>query len=179
MQCNLTPCYYTFVFAKEFIIIRFGSLKRDYLLSNGDTALEKGLRSQHGKEIICSSKEIRLLKKVLDHNMAKMFSCTIHLNRYGLVQFPAARTDVQGNCHKTVLRPREFFANKFSINAQTAVLDSWTKTVLTHWLLHRIPRDPLLIPWRFLEIFQCERNQKINYMCSNHRHKILFRDIVY
>jgi len=36
---------------KEFIMIRFGSLERDYLLSKGDMTLEKGLRLQHGKDV--------------------------------------------------------------------------------------------------------------------------------
>ena len=37
----------------NFIMIRFGSPERDYLLSNGDTCmtLEKGLRSQHIKDV--------------------------------------------------------------------------------------------------------------------------------
>ena len=41
----------TVVFAKEFIMIRFGSLERDYSLSKEDMTLEKGLRSQHGKDV--------------------------------------------------------------------------------------------------------------------------------
>jgi len=32
-------------------MIRFGSLQRDYSLSKGDMTLEKGLRSQHGKDV--------------------------------------------------------------------------------------------------------------------------------
>jgi len=32
-------------------MIRFGSLERDYSLSKGDMTLEKGLRSQHGKDV--------------------------------------------------------------------------------------------------------------------------------
>jgi len=32
-------------------MIHFGSLKRDYSLSKEDMTLEKGLRSQHGKDI--------------------------------------------------------------------------------------------------------------------------------
>ena len=45
------PSHRTVVFAKEFIMIRFGSLERDYSLSKGDMTLEKGLRSQHGKDV--------------------------------------------------------------------------------------------------------------------------------
>ena len=32
-------------------MIRFGSLERDYSLSKGDMTLEKGLRSQHSKDV--------------------------------------------------------------------------------------------------------------------------------
>jgi len=32
-------------------MIRFGSLERDYSLSKEDMTLEKGLRSQHGKDV--------------------------------------------------------------------------------------------------------------------------------
>ena len=32
-------------------MIRFGSPERDYLLSNGDMTLEKGLRSQHSNDV--------------------------------------------------------------------------------------------------------------------------------
>ena len=32
-------------------MICFGSLERDYSLSKGDMALEKGLRSQHDKDV--------------------------------------------------------------------------------------------------------------------------------
>jgi len=45
------PSHRTIVFAKEFIMIRFGSLERDYSLSKGDITLEKGLKSQHGKDV--------------------------------------------------------------------------------------------------------------------------------
>jgi len=51
-MCNaIKPGHRTVVFAKEFIMIRFGSLERDYSLSKGDMTLEKGLRSQHGKDV--------------------------------------------------------------------------------------------------------------------------------
>jgi len=45
------PSHRTVVFAKEFIMIRFGSLERDYSLSKGEMTLEKCLRSQHGKDV--------------------------------------------------------------------------------------------------------------------------------
>ena len=45
------PSHRTVVFAKEFIMIRFGSLEGDYSLSKGHMTLEKGLRSQHGKDV--------------------------------------------------------------------------------------------------------------------------------
>jgi len=45
------PIHRTVVFAKEFIMIRFGSLERDCALSKEDMTLEKGLRSQHGKYV--------------------------------------------------------------------------------------------------------------------------------
>jgi len=45
------PNHRTVVFAKEFIMIRFGSLERDYALSKEDMTLEKGLRSQHGRDV--------------------------------------------------------------------------------------------------------------------------------
>ena len=45
------PSHRTVVFAKKFIMIRFGFLERDYSLSKGDMTLEKGLRSQHGKDV--------------------------------------------------------------------------------------------------------------------------------
>ena len=35
----------------NFIMIRFGSPERDYSLSKGDMTLEKGLRSQHSKDV--------------------------------------------------------------------------------------------------------------------------------
>ena len=46
------PSHRTVVFAKGFIMIHFGSLERDYSLSKGDMTLEKGLRSQHGKDVM-------------------------------------------------------------------------------------------------------------------------------
>jgi len=45
------PSHRTVVFAKEFIMIRFDSLERDYSFSKEDMTLEKGLRSQHGKDV--------------------------------------------------------------------------------------------------------------------------------
>ena len=45
------PSHRTVVFAKEFIVIRFGSVERDYPLSKGDKPLENGLRSRHGKYV--------------------------------------------------------------------------------------------------------------------------------
>jgi len=36
---------------QEFIMIRFGSLERDYSPSKGDMTLGKGLRMQHGKDV--------------------------------------------------------------------------------------------------------------------------------
>ena len=39
----------TIVLAKQ--LIRFGSTERDYSLSKGDMTLEKGLRSQHRKDV--------------------------------------------------------------------------------------------------------------------------------
>jgi len=45
------PSHRTVVFAKEFIMIRFGSFERDYALSKEDMTLEKGLRSQHGRDV--------------------------------------------------------------------------------------------------------------------------------
>ena len=56
---------------------------------------------------------------------------------------------------------------------------SHISTVLTHWRLNEIARDPPLIPWRFLEYFRASKSTKINHMRSNHRHKIRFQDIVY
>ena len=35
----------------HFIMIRFGSLEKDYLLFKGDMTLEKDLRSQYGKDV--------------------------------------------------------------------------------------------------------------------------------
>ena len=35
----------------NFIMIRFGSPKRDYSLSKAEMTLEKGLRSQHSKDV--------------------------------------------------------------------------------------------------------------------------------
>ena len=51
--------------------------------------------------------------------------------------------------------------------------------ILTHWCLKEIARNPSLIPWRFLEYFRASESTKINGMCSNHRHKIRFQDVVY
>ena len=50
---------------------------------------------------------------------------------------------------------------------------------LTHWRLTEIVRDPPLIPWRFLNIPERARALKLNYMRSNHSHKIRFQDDVY
>ena len=42
----------TVVLAKQlYHRIRFGSPERDYLLSKGDMTLEKGVRSQHSKDV--------------------------------------------------------------------------------------------------------------------------------
>ena len=41
---------YANYFGCHFIIIRLGSLERDYTLSKGDITLGKVLRSQHGKD---------------------------------------------------------------------------------------------------------------------------------
>ena len=41
VACNLTPCY-CIVFAMEFIMIRLGSLERDYSLFRGVITLDKG-----------------------------------------------------------------------------------------------------------------------------------------
>jgi len=48
---QFAPSHKTVVLAKEFVMIRFGSLERDYSLSKGDMSFEKGLRSQHGKDV--------------------------------------------------------------------------------------------------------------------------------
>ena len=50
---------------------------------------------------------------------------------------------------------------------------------LTHWCVNEIDRDPLLIPWPFLEYFRASESTKINHMRSNNIHKIRFHDIVY
>ena len=52
VQCKLTP-HWTVVWRSYFIMIRFGSLERDYSLSKGDMTLEKALRLQHGKMFSC------------------------------------------------------------------------------------------------------------------------------
>jgi len=103
------PSHRTVVFAKEFITIRFGSLERDYSLSKGDMTLEKGLRSQHGKDVqlhnllgsprpakklqtisarmykviaISSKKTLKILWKQLLHQCVG--SCASFLNQNGL-----------------------------------------------------------------------------------------------
>ena len=53
VQCELTPhwtdcCQF---WQSNFIMIRFGSPERDYSLSKGGMTLEKGLRSQHSKDV--------------------------------------------------------------------------------------------------------------------------------
>ena len=65
------PSHRTVVFAKEFIMIRFGSLERDYSLSKGDMTLEKGLRSQHGKDVqlhnlLGSPRQVNKLRTISD-----------------------------------------------------------------------------------------------------------------
>ena len=53
VQCELTPHWTDccFNWRSKFIMIRFGSPERDYSLPNRDTTLEKGLRSQHSKDV--------------------------------------------------------------------------------------------------------------------------------
>jgi len=63
------PSHRTVVFAKEFIMIRFGSVERDYPLSKGDMTLEKDLRSQHGKDVqlhnlLGSSRQVNKLRTI-------------------------------------------------------------------------------------------------------------------
>jgi len=47
----LSPATGLVVFVKEFVMIPFGSLERDYSFCKGDMTLEKGLRSQHSKGV--------------------------------------------------------------------------------------------------------------------------------
>ena len=51
--------------------------------------------------------------------------------------------------------------------------------ILTQWRLKEIARNQSLISWRFLEYFRASESTEINGMCSNHRHKIRFQDVVY
>ena len=52
IMCNVNWSLIGLLFwQSHFIMIRFGSPERDYSLSNGDMTLEKGLRSQRGKDV--------------------------------------------------------------------------------------------------------------------------------
>jgi len=61
---------------------------------------------------------------------------------------------------------------------QKFIIDSCEAGCLTHWRLNEIACDPPLIPWRVLDYFRAIETKKINHMCSNHRHKIRFQDLV-
>ena len=50
---------------------------------------------------------------------------------------------------------------------------------LTHWLPNEIARDIPLNSQVIFDFSEPARALKINHMCSNHRHKITFQDIVY
>ena len=54
VQCELTPHRTDCCFGAATLlssVIRFGSPERDYSLSKGDMTLEKGLGSQHSKDV--------------------------------------------------------------------------------------------------------------------------------
>ena len=52
VQCELTPHLTDCCFGKATLsFFCFGSPQRDYSLSKGDMTLEKGLRSQHSKDV--------------------------------------------------------------------------------------------------------------------------------
>ena len=72
MQFELS--HRTVVFAKEFIMICFGSLERDYSPSKGDMTLEKGLRSQHGKDVQLHN----LLRSPRPVNKLRIISASIY-----------------------------------------------------------------------------------------------------
>ena len=69
-------------------MIRFGSPERDYSLSNGDVTLEKGLRSQHNKDVqlallACNRHQLLfILSKQVFHKYVD--SCTSFVNQNGL-----------------------------------------------------------------------------------------------
>ena len=50
VQCDASIDWLLFS-RNNFIMIRFDSPERDYSLSNGDMTFEKGLRSQHSKDV--------------------------------------------------------------------------------------------------------------------------------
>ena len=70
-------------------MIRFGSPERDYSLSKGDVTLEKGLRSQHNKDV----------------------------QLHDSLGSPTSSKRTSQNFCWHVKGPRKFSANKFSINA--------------------------------------------------------------
>jgi len=78
------PSHRTVVFAKEFITIRFGSLERDYLLSKGDMTLEKGLRSQHVKDV--------QLHNLLGSPQPANKLCTISASMYKVIAISCKKT---------------------------------------------------------------------------------------
>ena len=88
---KFTP-HWTVVLVK----IRFGSLEGDYSLSKRDMTLEKGLRSQHGKEV--------QLHDSLGWPRA-------------VNELPRISASIESPLVAIVKRPGKFFANKFSINA--------------------------------------------------------------
>ena len=75
----------------NFIMIRFGSPERDYSLSNGGMTLEKGLRSQHSKDV------------------------QLHDSLGWPTKATSSKRTSQNFCWH-VKGPRKFSANKFSIN---------------------------------------------------------------
>ena len=51
-KCELTPHWPDCCFGEAtLVMIRFGSPEKDYSLSKGGTTLEKGIRSQHSKDV--------------------------------------------------------------------------------------------------------------------------------
>ena len=74
-QCELTPHRTDLFWRSNFTMIRLGSPERDYLLSKGDMTLEKGLRSQHSKDVQLHSDRPRAV------NEFPTISASIYVNK--------------------------------------------------------------------------------------------------
>jgi len=96
-------------------MIHFGSLKRDYSLSKEDMTLEKGLRSQHGKDVQLhnSLRSPRPVNKL----------CTISASMYKVITISCKKTSkilCKQLLHQCVDSCASFL-NQKGLNSQLAI----------------------------------------------------------